>query len=77
MVSVGNYLIVEDTNINGHPVEQHFGSGPMEAVETFLHENKNFVVDQEREKFFLTFNPKGYLRRIKQATSTIDSRELD
>jgi cephalosporin hydroxylase len=77
LVSVGNYLIVEDTNVNGHPVEQHFGSGPMEAVETFLHENKSFVVDQEREKFFLTFNPKGYLRRINRATSTIDSRELD
>lgn len=64
MVSAGNYLIVEDTNVNGYPVEQHFGAGPMEAVELFLRENENFVVDLEREKFFLTFNPKGYLRRI-------------
>jgi len=66
MVTDGNYLIVEDTNINGHPVFQHHGPGPMEAVEQFLQETDLFVADREREKFFITFNPKGYLRKLKR-----------
>jgi len=64
-VSKGYYLIVEDSNINGHPVLKVFGPGPMEAIDEFLVENANFVVDTSREKFYLTFNPKGYLKRIK------------
>ena len=63
-VSRGSYLIVEDTNINGHPAYPSFGEGPYEAVEEFLTINKSFVVDKNREKFLLTFNPNGYLRRI-------------
>jgi cephalosporin hydroxylase len=62
--SIGCYLIVEDTNINGHPVMPLHGAGPMEAVEHFIRTQKGFVIDPQREKFFLTFNPKGYLRRI-------------
>jgi cephalosporin hydroxylase len=65
LVTKGSYLIVEDTNINGHPVYPGFGPGPMEAVEEFLKENKDFVTDRNREKLYLTYNPKGYLRRIK------------
>ena len=63
MVTQGSYLIVEDTNVNGHPAYQSHGPGPMEAVESFLHETPEFTPDREREKFFLTFNPKGYLRK--------------
>lgn len=63
LVSIGSYLIVEDTNVNGHPVLPQFGPGPMEAVEGFLTKNTNFVPDRSREKHFLTFNPCGYLRR--------------
>ena len=63
-VSVGSYLIVEDTNINGHPTFQGFGEGPYEAVEEFLETHPEFAVDETREKFLLTFNPRGYLRRI-------------
>ncbi|HEV7684549.1 MAG TPA: CmcI family methyltransferase [Pyrinomonadaceae bacterium] len=63
--SVGCYLIVEDTNINGHPVMPLHGAGPMEAVEHFMKAQEAFVIDAQREKFYLTFNPKGYLKRIK------------
>jgi len=62
-VTVGNYMIVEDTNMNGNPVAQEFGPGPMEAIDTFMKTNKNFVVDEKKEKLLLTFNPKGYLLR--------------
>lgn len=64
LVSPGSYLIVEDTNINGHPVLPGWGPGPREAVQEFLKETDEFVVDESREKLLLTFNPKGYLRRV-------------
>jgi cephalosporin hydroxylase len=63
LVSPGSYLIVEDTNVNGHPVSRDFGPGPMEAVAEFLRRSEEFSVDRGREKFFLTFNPNGFLRR--------------
>jgi cephalosporin hydroxylase len=63
LITPGDYLIVEDTCINGHPVYPEFGPGPTEAVDEFLSENDGFAVDESREKFFMTFNPRGYLRR--------------
>jgi cephalosporin hydroxylase len=63
-VTKGSYIIVEDTNISGHPVRPKFGPGPMEAVKEFLKDNKDFIIDKSREKFFLTFNPNGYLKKI-------------
>ena len=63
MVTPGSYLVLEDTNINGHPVYEAFGPGPMEAVQDFLKERDDFEVDRSREKFLFTFNPGGWLRR--------------
>jgi cephalosporin hydroxylase len=63
LVSAGSYLIVEDSNINGHPVVPDNGPGPAESVTQFLSETDEFEVDRSREKFFLTFNPSGYLRK--------------
>jgi cephalosporin hydroxylase len=65
LVTVGQYLVVEDTNVNGHPARPDFGPGPMEAVEDFLREEQGtgFVVDRGCEKFLMTFNPGGYLLR--------------
>jgi len=64
LVSKGCYMIVEDTNINGHPVFSDFGDGPMEAVNEFFKVREDFIVDKDREKFMLTFNPNGYLKKI-------------
>lgn len=65
-VTKGHYMIVEDTNVNGHPVYSSFGPGPMEAVEEFLKEDAGgFQIDEERQKFLLTFHPKGFLKKIK------------
>lgn len=63
MVTPGSYLIVEDTNVNAHPVLPRFGPGPMEAIEDFLKKDASFHSDETREKFFMTFNPRGFLRK--------------
>lgn len=65
-VSPDSYLVVEDTNVNGHPVFPEHGPGPMEAVDQFLTETGEFEVDVAREKFFLTFNPRGFLRKTAE-----------
>jgi cephalosporin hydroxylase len=64
-VTPGSYCVVEDGNIGGHPVAREFGAGPLEAVRSFLAETDAFEVDRAREKFYLTFNPSGYLRRVR------------
>jgi cephalosporin hydroxylase len=65
LVTKGSYLIVEDTNLNGRPVFPGFGPGPAEAVDDFLAANTAFERDRSRERFFVTFNPGGYLRRVQ------------
>ncbi|HKA16254.1 MAG TPA: CmcI family methyltransferase [Myxococcota bacterium] len=64
-VTPGSYFVVEDGNVGGHPVAREFGAGPLEAVRAFLAENDAFEIDRAREKFYLTFNPSGYLRRVR------------
>lgn len=62
LVSVGSYFIVED-GICHHGIDEGPNPGPYEAVTTFLEGNINFESDRSRESFFITWNPKGYLRR--------------
>lgn len=64
-VTTGSYLVVEDTNVNGHPVRPEHGPGPLEAVRTFLAEDDAFAVDRTREKFLITYFPEGWLRRTR------------
>jgi len=65
LVTKDCYLIVEDTNVNGHPVYIEHGEGPMKAVQEFVKVNNHFMVDKSREKYYLTFNPSGYLKKIR------------
>ncbi|MEM7535226.1 MAG: CmcI family methyltransferase [Chloroflexota bacterium] len=68
-VKPGGYIIVEDGNVNGRPVMPFFGPGPYEAVQRFLKETEQFMVDKDREKFYLTSNPSGYLRRVNKQSA--------
>ena len=63
LVTPGNYLVVEDTDVNGHPVMPGHGPGPREAVEEFLRTTDDFIVDHGRGKFLLTYFPDGWLRK--------------
>jgi cephalosporin hydroxylase len=64
LVRVGSYLIVEDSNVNGHPICPSFGPGPFEAIDEFLKSHPSFVQDTSREKFLVSWNPNGYLRNV-------------
>jgi cephalosporin hydroxylase len=58
----GDYLVVEDTSVNGHPVLPEHGPGPWEALDDFLVAEPHALVnDVERErKFGFTVAPRGY-----------------
>lgn len=62
----GDYLVVEDSNINGHPVAKSFGPGPYEAIqEYFRMYPHDYEHDFDRErKFGFSFAPNGFLRRL-------------
>lgn len=65
IVTPDSYIIVEDTNLNGHPIDV-FLEGPFEAIEEFLNKNRVFEIDGNKGKFGVTFNPNGYLRRKRE-----------
>lgn len=68
LVTPGCYAIVEDGDINGHPVHTDFapdqGPGPFEAVRDYLATTDRFEIDRAREKLLFSLNPCGYLRCV-------------
>lgn len=74
LVSVGSYLIVQDTLTDRRPewVERIATcpcydrvGGPGLAVQEFLDVHPEFQVDRKREKLVITWNPSGYLKRVR------------
>jgi cephalosporin hydroxylase len=61
----GDYLVVEDSNVNGHPVYASHGPGPFEAMQEYFREHPDdYRRDELREaKFGFTFATKGFLIR--------------
>ncbi|MGZ5101611.1 MAG: CmcI family methyltransferase, partial [Usitatibacter sp.] len=61
----GDYLVIEDTIVNGHPVRPVHGPGPWEAIEEYVVEAPGLLArDEAREaKFGMTFAPHGFYVR--------------
>ena len=64
LIKPGEYFIVEDSNCH-HGLDIGPSPGPYEAIEAFLEVNPDFESDRSRESFLITWNPKGYLKRIR------------
>lgn len=64
LVSDDCYLIAEDTAA-AQMVPPIPDANPLEAVREFLAENEAFTVDEDCEKFLMTWHPGGYLRRLQ------------
>lgn len=68
LVTPGCYLVVEDTHVR-HPIDVSGDEtlrgheGPFEAVQEWLPRHPEFERDLGREKFGMTFNPGGWLRK--------------
>jgi cephalosporin hydroxylase len=61
----GDYVVVEDGNINGHPVLPGWGAGPFEALDDyFARHPDDYQRDEAREaKFGFSFATRGFLIR--------------
>jgi cephalosporin hydroxylase len=64
LVPIGSYVIVEDTVLGGRPVWSAFGSRPGATAQEIAAEGE-FVRDPSLERFALTFNVGGYLKRVR------------
>jgi cephalosporin hydroxylase len=63
LVPAGGYFIVEDS-ICHHGLDTGPSPGPYEAIDAFVAENPDFVIDRDLESFVITWNPKGFLKRV-------------
>lgn len=63
LVKPDGYFIVED-GICHHGLAEGPDPGPFEAIEAFIAAGSDFVIDRDLESFLITWNPKGFLRRL-------------
>lgn len=65
LVTAGQFLVVEDTNIDQRPVMRGWmgGDGPGKALDQWLPNHPEFEADKLAERFMMTFYPGGWLRR--------------
>lgn len=64
LVKPNGYFIVEDS-ICHHGLDVGPNPGPYEAINAFVEKHSQFEIDRSRESFLITWNPQGYLRRVR------------
>lgn len=70
LVTLGSYFIVEDgivdvfTGPSSKRLRWDNRPGPLAAIREFLLEDNRFTVDNERERYLITSNPCGFLKRV-------------
>jgi len=68
LVCVGSYFIVEDGVVDLFEAGDGLGldsPGPLAAVEEFVKVHPEFESDSARERYVLTYNPRGFLKRVR------------
>jgi cephalosporin hydroxylase len=65
MVPIGCYIHVQDGSLDEWPESCSMRPGPKKAVESFLKEHPEFILDAEIEqRYVITEHPCGWLKRI-------------
>ena len=62
---VESYVIVEQSVVNGAPVWPAFGPGPQEAIRLLKQDHPEFMSDLEVQRYTLTLNANGFLKRVR------------
>jgi cephalosporin hydroxylase len=70
LVSIDSYFVVEDGILDLFPVGSglhppKFPEGPLPAIRQFVDEDDRFAIDGRCERFGVTWNPMGFLRRVR------------
>ncbi|MBN2638849.1 MAG: class I SAM-dependent methyltransferase [Bacteroidales bacterium] len=69
-VTKDSYLVVFDTHTSemakrAAAEDYYINNGPMEAINMFLADTDEFIIDKEYNKLFASYCPDGYLKKIK------------
>lgn len=66
LVSEGSYFIVEDGIVDQVDFPDTTREpGPLPAIRAFLAARDDFIADPTRERYHLTYNPTGFLKRVR------------
>jgi len=68
LININSYYIIEDGIISALGMKKEYNGGPLKAIDEFLKNNNNFIIDRKYCDFFgknATFNVNGFLKRIK------------
>lgn len=66
LVTIGQYLVVEDTDITPALAPQYALGGPAEALADWHRFWPEFELDPECQRHGLTFNPGGWLKKVSE-----------
>lgn len=65
IVTPGQFLVVEDTYLNGYPIKPEWGPGPLEAVKWFLPNHPEFKDAGLEYRNLLSQHAGGWLQKLR------------